>query len=185
LFQDYHENATLHVRVSGDPEAFAASVEKTVHELNPDLPLFNVTTLKSSMRLGTIFERVAGTFVGAFGLLALVLAAVGIYGVVAYTTRQRTHEIGIRMALGAQRRDVFRLVMGQGLRLTLLGLAIGLVVSLAVTHVLQSELFGVTATDPLTYASVAVLLCIVALLACYIPARRATKVDPMVALRYE
>jgi len=185
LFQDYHENATLHVRVSGDPEAFAASVEKTVHELNPDLPLFNVTTLKSSMRLGTIFERVAGTFVGAFGLLALVLAAVGIYGVVAYTTRQRTHEIGIRMALGAQRRDVFRLVMGQGLRLTLLGLAIGLVVSLAVTHVLQSELFGVTATDPLTYASVAVLLCIVALLASYIPARRATKVDPMVALRYE
>jgi predicted permease len=185
LFQDYHENATLHVRVSGDPQAFASAVENAVHELNADLPVFNVTTLKSSIQFGSIFERIAGTFVGAFGLLALVLGAVGIYGVVAYTTRQRTHEIGIRMALGARRRDVFRLVMGQGLRLTLLGLSIGLAVSLAVTRVLRNELFGVTATDPLTYASVAGLLCIVALLASYIPARRAAKVDPMVALRYE
>jgi predicted permease len=185
LYQDYRDQVTIHVRVAGDPRAFAAVVEKTVHELNADLPLFQATTLKASMQFGSVFERLAAMLVGSFGLLALVLAAVGIYGVVAFATRQRTHEIGIRMALGARRGDVLRLVLGQGLRLTLLGLAIGLAVSLAVTRILRSELFGVTATDPLTYASVAVLLCIVALLATYIPARRAAKVDPMVALRYE
>jgi ABC-type antimicrobial peptide transport system permease subunit len=110
---------------------------------------------------------------------------VGIYGVVAYATRQRTHEIGIRMAMGAQRGDVFRLILGQGLRLTLLGLAIGLAVSVAVTRLLRSQLYGVAPTDLLTYAAVTLLLCLVALVACYIPARRATRVDPMVALRCE
>jgi predicted permease len=185
LSQDYRDPVIIHARVSGDPRAFAFEVERTVHDLNADLPVFNVTTLKSSMQLGSIFERIAGTLVGAFGLLALVLAAVGIYGVISYTTRQRTHEIGIRMALGAQRGDVFKLVLSQGVRLTLIGLAIGLAVSFALTRFLRSELFGVTTTDALTYAGVTLLLCIVALLACYIPARRATKVDPMVALRYE
>jgi ABC-type antimicrobial peptide transport system permease subunit len=171
--------------VSGDPQAYAAAVEKMVHQLNADLPVFDVTTLESSMRLGSIFERIAGTFAGAFGLLALILAAVGIYGVIAYTTRQRTHEIAIRIALGAQRADVFWLVLGQGLLLTLTGLAAGIAVSLALTRYLKSVLFGVTATDVLTYAAVVLLLCLVSLIACYIPARRATKVDPMVALRYE
>jgi predicted permease len=185
LYQDYYGGVTIHARVSGDPQAFASAVEKTVHELNADLPVFNVTTLKSSMQLGSIFERIAGTFVGAFGLLALVLGAVGIYGVVAYTTRQRTHEIGIRMALGAERRDVLWLVLAQGFRLTLIGLAIGLVLSFALTRFLRAQLFGVTATDPLTYAAVALLLCAVAFVACYLPAHRAMKVDPMVALRYE
>jgi ABC-type antimicrobial peptide transport system permease subunit len=137
------------------------------------------------MRLGSIFERIAGTFAGAFGLLALVLAAVGIYGVIAYTTRQRAHEIAIRMAVGAQRADVFRLVLGQGLLLTLAGLAVGIAASLALTRYLNSVLFGVTATDALTYAAVALLLSIVSLGACYIPARRATKIDPMAALRFE
>jgi len=185
LFQDYYDLVIIHARVSGDPQAYAAAVERTVHELNADLPVFGVTTLKSSMQLGSIFERLAGTFAGAFGLLALILAAVGIYGVIAYTTRQRTHEIAIRIALGAQRAEVFWLVLGQGLLLTLTGLAVGIAVSLALTRYLKSVLFGVTATDLLTYAAVALLLCLVSLVACYIPARRATKVDPMVALRYE
>jgi ABC-type antimicrobial peptide transport system permease subunit len=137
------------------------------------------------MQMGSIFERIAGTFAGAFGLLAMILAAVGIYGVIAYTTRQRTHEIAIRMAMGAQRGDVFRLVLGEGLLLTLAGLTVGIAASLALTRYLKSVLFGVTATDALTYAAVALLLCLVSLVACYIPARRATKVDPMEALRHE
>jgi predicted permease len=185
LFQDYRDPVIIHARVSGDPQAYASEVERTVHELNADLPVFGVTTLKSSMLLGSIFERIAGTFAGAFGLLALVLAAVGIYGVVAYTTRQRTHEIAIRMALGARRPQVLRLVLAQGFRLTLIGLAVGLALSLALTRFLRNQLLGVTATDILTYASVSLVLCTVALVACYIPARRATKVDPMVVLKYE
>jgi predicted permease len=185
LFQDYSHNAIIHARVSGDPLAFASAVEKTVHELNADLPVFEVAPLSSQVELASTDQRIAATFVGAFGMLALVLAAVGIYGVIAYTTRQRTHEIGIRMALGAERVDVLRLVLGQGLLLTLAGLAAGIAVSLALTRYLRSVLFGVTANDVLTYAAAAFLLCLVSLVACYIPARRATKVDPMVALRYE
>jgi len=185
LFQVYRGLVIIHTRVSGDPTAYALVVERTVHELNADLPVFDVTTLKSSMRLGSIFERIAGTFAGAFGLLALILAAVGIYGVIAYTTRQRAHEIAIRIAVGAQRADVLRLVLGQGLLLTFAGLVVGLAASLALTRYLKSVLFGVTATDVLTYAAVALLLCLVSLAACYIPARRATKIDPMAALRHE
>ncbi len=185
LYQRYRGLVTIHARVSGDPQSYAAEVERTVHELNADLPVFGATTLRSSMQLGSIFERLAGTFASAFGLLALVLAAVGIYGVIAYTTRQRTHEIAIRMALGARRADVLWLVLGQGLLLTLAGLAVGIAVSLALTRYLKSVLFGVTATDLVTYAAVALLLCLVSLVACFIPARRATKVEPMEALRYE
>ena len=185
LFQDYYGRVIIHARVSGNPQAYAATVERTVHELNADLPVFDVTTVKSSMQMGSIVERIAGTFAGAFGLLALILAAVGIYGVVAYTTRQRTHEIAIRVAMGAQRADVFRLVLGQGLLLTLAGLAVGIAASLALTRYLKSVLFGVTATDAVTYAAVALLLCLVSLAACYVPAQRATKIDPMAALRHE
>jgi predicted permease len=185
FYQIYRPSMTVHVRVSGDPTAFSAAVEKAAHELNPDLPLHDVSTLKTAIQLATVGTRIAGTFVGAFGLLALVLAAVGIYGVVSYTTRQRVHELAIRLALGAERRDIFRLVLGQGIRLALVGVSIGLVVSILLTRFLKNLLFGVTSTDAITFSSVAALLCVVALAACFVPALRATKVDPMAALRYQ
>jgi predicted permease len=185
LYQVYRATMIINARVTGDPLAFGKTVEKTIHELNADLVVFDVTTLELREQIASFGQRVAGTFVGAFGLLALVLAAVGIYGVTAYTTRQRTHEIGIRMALGASREDILRLVLGHGLRLTLAGVGLGLAVSFALTRYLGSLLLGVTSTDALTFSSVAILLCAVALFACFIPARRAMRVDPMVALRYE
>jgi predicted permease len=185
LYQVYRATMIINARVTGDPLAFGKTVEKTIHELSADLVVFDVTTLELREQIASFGQRVAGTFVGAFGLLALVLAAVGIYGVTAYTTRQRTHEIGIRMALGASREDILRLVLGHGLRLTLLGVGLGLAVSFALTRYLGSLLLGVTSTDALTFSSVAILLCAVALFACFIPARRAMRVDPMVALRYE
>jgi len=185
LYQRYRDLVTIHARVAGDPQSYAAEVERTIHQLNADLPVFGVTTLNSSMQLGTIFERLPGTFAGAFGVLALVLAAVGIYGVIAYTTRQRTREIAIRMALGARRAAVLRLVLGQGLLLTIAGLGAGIAISLALTRYLKSMLFGVAASDWWTYAAVSFLLCLVSLVACYIPAHRAAKVHPMEALRHE
>jgi predicted permease len=185
LMQRYDSEVILHVRTAGDPQAIASAVEQTVHSMNPDLPLFNETTLKDNMRMGNVFERIAVVFAGSFGLLALVLASVGIYGVVSYTTRQRTHEIGIRMALGAGKVDVFRAVLIQGLRLTLAGLGVGLAISLIATQFLRGMLFGVGTADWLTFATVAAVLCVVALFACFVPARRAASVDPMQALRTE
>lgn len=185
LMQRYDNLVILHVRTIGDPRAIAFAVEKTVHGLNPDLPLFNETTLQQNMQMGNVFERIVVVFAGSFGLLALLLAAVGIYGVVAYTTRQRIHEIGIRIALGARKGDVFRQVLGQGLRLTVAGLVVGVAVSLVATRFLRGLLFGVGAADWLTFATVAVLLCVVALAACYVPARRAASIEPMQALRTE
>ena len=185
LYQVYRSSMMVTARVAGDPLRYASSVKKTIQDLNGDLVVYDVTTLEIREQLASFVQKLAGTFVGAFGLLALVLAAVGIYGVTSYTTRQRTHEIGIRMALGARRKDVLKLVLGQGLRLTLMGVALGLVVSFGLTRFLSSQLLGVTSTDVLTFLSVAFLLCAVAMVACYIPARRAVRVDPMVALRYE
>jgi ABC-type antimicrobial peptide transport system permease subunit len=185
LYQIYRATMIINARVAGDPLTFAKTVEKTAHELNADLVVFDVTTLELRDQFASFPQRVAGTFVGAFGLLALVLAAVGIYGVTAYTTRQRTHEIGVRVALGASKDDILRLVLGHGLWLTLVGVALGLAASFALTRFLGSMLLGVTSTDALTFSSVAILLCAVALFACFIPARRAMRVDPMVALRYE
>jgi ABC-type antimicrobial peptide transport system permease subunit len=156
-----------------------------VHELNPDVVVFDITTLDLRRQLSTIGVRIGGTFVGAFGLLALVLAAIGVYGVTSYTTNQRTHEIGIRMALGASRADVLRLILGRGIVLTVLGLVIGLGMSVGATRFLQSLLLGVSSTDALTFVGVALLLGAVVLVACFIPARRAMRVDPVQALRYE
>ena len=185
LFQDYDRHAAIYVRGSGDPLAYASLVQDAVHSLDADLPLFDLTTLDSRIQLNTTTQRMAGVFVGGFGVVALILAGIGIYGVLAYTTRQRTHELGIRMALGAEPGDVLRLVLRQGLSLAVLGLVIGLAASFALTRALSSQLFGVSATDPLTFGAVALVLLGVSLLACYIPARRAMRVDPMVALRYE
>jgi predicted permease len=179
------QDNTIHLRTTGDPLTMASSVEKTIHQLNPELPLYNVNPLSVTMQLGTLFGRVAATFAGSFGVLAMLLAAVGIYGVVAYTTRQRAREIGIRVALGAEKGSIYSLVLGQGFRLTLAGLAVGTALALAFTRLLKAQLFGVSETDALTFASVGLLLAVVALLACHIPARRATRVDPMVALRHE
>ena len=185
LYQMYTPSMIINARVIGDPLTFAKTIENTVHELNSDLAMFDVTTLELRNQFASFGQRVAGAFVGAFGLLALVLAAVGIYGVTAYSTRQRTHEIGIRIALGAAKHDVLRLVLGHGLRLTLGGVGLGLALSFVLTRFLGSLLLGVTSSDALTFSSVAMLLCVVALLACFLPARRAMRVDPIVALRYE
>ena len=185
LYQLYRSEMIITARVEGDPATYARAIEKTIHELNSDLAVFDETTLDVREQFSSFSQRAAGTFVGAFGLLALVLAAVGIYGVTAYTTRQRTHEIGIRMTLGASKRDVLRLVLGQGFQLTAIGVGVGLVLSLVLTRFLKSLLLGVTSTDALTFVSVAALLCGVALFACFVPARRAMRVDPMVALRHE
>src|SRR5271154_844059 len=178
-------DTTIHLRTTGDQRAMASSVEETIHQLDRELPLFNVNPLSVTMQLGTLFGRVAATFAGSFGLLAMLLAAVGIYGVVAYSTRQRAREIGIRMALGAEKGDIYRLVLDQGFRLTLAGLVVGTALAVAFTRLLKTHLFGVSETDAITFASVGLLLAVVALLACHIPARRATRVDPMVALRHE
>ncbi len=185
LTQRYESEVILHVRSARDPQALAFAVEQSIHGLNANLPVFNVTTLKANMRIGNVFERIAVSFAGSFGILALVLAAIGIYGVVAYTARQRTHEIGIRIALGAGKMAIFRQVLEQGLKLTLVGLTVGVVTSLFLTRFLRSMLFGIGATDVLTFVTVSAVLCLVALVACYLPARRAASVDPMQALRTE
>ena len=185
LSQRYEDNVIIHVRVAGDPAAYEPAIERTIHSLNPDLPLYGVTTLASSIKAGSVFERMSAIFSASFGVLALLLAAVGIYGVVAYSTRQRTHEIGIRMALGASRADVFRQILNRGFALAIAGIVIGLVVSLAVTPYLRSMLFGVGENEWLTFAAVGTGLCLVAIVSCLVPARRAAFIEPMQALRTE
>jgi predicted permease len=185
MLQSYRTDQIVYVRVAGDPMAYASAVERTVHGLNSDLPLFSETTLAANMRMGNAFERIAAAFAGSFGLLSLILAAIGVYGVVAYTTKQRTHEIGIRMALGAGKRDIFRQVLGRGLHFTGLGLILGLMISFALTRYLRGLLYGVGTADWLTFVIVAILLCAVTLIASFVPARRAASTDPMQALRTE
>jgi predicted permease len=185
LYQVYRAGMTINARVSGDPLALAQSVERVIRELSSDVVVFDITTLDLRRQLATIGVRIGGTFVGAFGVLALVLAAIGVYGVTSYTTNQRRHEIGIRMALGATRGDVLRLVLGRGVVLTVVGLVLGLVMSFGVTRFLESLLLGVSSTDALTFLAVGLVLSLVVLVACFIPARRAMRVDPAQALKYE
>jgi putative ABC transport system permease protein len=175
----------LVVRVNGDSAALVGAVREAVWAVDKDQPVSNVRTMDQVFALAVSRERFQMLLLALFAALALVLACVGLYGVISYAVAQRTHEIGVRMALGAQPRDVLRLVIRQGMVLTIAGLVVGVGVGLAATRVMTDMLFGVTATDALTFVSVGVLLVIVAFLACYVPARRATKVDPLVALRYE
>jgi putative ABC transport system permease protein len=173
------------LRAKSDPASLSGSVRKVMHSLDPDLPLARVSLLTTLVDNSLAQQRFSMLLLGGFGVLALLLSAVGMYGVISYSVMQRTREIGIRMALGARRGSVFAMVVGQGSRLAGLGIALGLAAALAVTRMMASLLYGIRATDPLTFATVSALLAGVALLACYIPARRATKVDPMVALRDE
>ena len=183
--QDYAPAATLQVQTSGKPEPVIAGVRAQIQSLEPSLAITNVQTIGQIIDQGLWAPEMGAALLTVFGGLAMVLAAVGVYGVLAYSVTQQTREIGIRMAMGAERGHVLRLVVGQGLKLAASGLVLGILVSLLLTRQLSSLLFGVSAYDPLTYAGVTVILVSVALLACYIPARRATHVDPLVALRYE
>jgi putative ABC transport system permease protein len=178
-------NLTLVARTKSDPRAFAGVVRKEVSELDHDLPVSNIKFMDEIIGKSVAQPRVYALLLGIFAGLALILATIGIYGVMSYTVIQRTHEIGIRMALGARPRDVLKLIIKQGMILGGGGVVIGLVVSFAVTRVLASQLYGITSTDPLTFAGISLLLILVAVIACYIPALRATKVDPMVAVRHE
>ena len=185
LRQNYSPAATLQVRTSGDPRNVLATVRGQVQDLDRNLAITNANTIGELLDQGLWAPRMGAVLLSLFGLLALVLAAGGIYGVMSYSVSQRTQEVGIRMALGAQPRHVMRLIIGEGLRIALIGLLAGLVAAAVLTRLLASLLFGVGASDPLTFAGVTLLLGAVAILACYIPARRAMAIDPIVALRYE
>jgi putative ABC transport system permease protein len=176
---------TLILRTTVDPAMHTAAVRREVSALDPNVPLTAIQTMKERAGEVTSRTRFITVLLGVFAGLALVLASVGIYGVMAYSVSARQREMGIRIALGAQRRAVLQLVLREGAMLIVGGLALGILVAWASLRVLQSQLYGLSTSDPLTFGVVASLLAVVALLACWIPARRATKVDPLVALRYE
>jgi len=176
---------SLVVRTVSEPMALASAIANTVHEVDREQPVLGVITMDEIVAESVSHQRFNMLLFGTFAGLAVLLAAIGIYSVLSYSVRRRVQEIGVRMALGAGRGDVLRLILGQGTRLVLIGIAIGIAGSLALTRLMASQLFMVSATDPLTFAGVSLALIFVALAACFIPARRAAKVDPMVALRYE
>jgi predicted permease len=184
-YQSYSKQTHFVARTQSDPMTLAKDIQRAIWQVSPDTGVFNIMPV-TKLSANTIWQsRLWGLLFGIFSTIALVLAAAGIYGVMAYFVTQRTREIGIRMALGAQWRDVLKLVLRSGMSLVLIGLIIGLAGALALTRLMRTLLFEVSPTDPITFVAVALCIILAALLACYIPARRATKVDPLVALRYE
>ena len=183
--EGWSNSLMLGVQTTTPPEALTSAIREQVRALDPDQPITSIRTMEQLLSRTLSEAKFSLLLFGMFAGLALVLAAIGIYGVMATTVTQRTHEIGLRMALGAQKRDVLRLVIGQGMVLVLVGMLAGLAAAMLLTRLMSTLLFGVSATDPMTIALISLLLGAVALLACYLPARRATKVDPLVALRYE
>jgi predicted permease len=175
----------LVVKTSGDPASFATAVRDAVHTVNPDQAVSNVTTMQAHLAGVVVTERFSAVLMGALAALGLTLAIIGLYGVMAYTVSRQTGEMGLRVALGATPREIFTMVVGRGLRLILVGLGLGLAGAVLLTRFLSGALYRVNPSDPLTFGLVAAVLAVAALAACYVPARRATKVDPMVALRYE
>jgi len=187
MYLPTYEKGSMNVviRTKGEPTSIAAAVRKEVQAIDPDQPVAAVKTMEQWLDTSVSAPRYRTALLALFALVALVLAATGIYGVMSYSVTQRTHEIGVRMALGARRLDVLKLVVRQGMTLVVIGVALGLLGAFALTRVMSSLLFGVTAKDPMTFVAVAALLTLIAFVACYLPAHRATKVDPLVALRYE
>jgi predicted permease len=191
LQQTNRKFAILMVNTAGDPKNLIIPVRNVIRELDPKLPVTDVQTLNDFFSIGLYPFRILAVLMGGCGVMALLLATLGIYGIVSYSVAQRTRELGIRMALGALQNDILKMVIRQGMILVVVGLGLGLLLSFALTRLLTSSLveleinFPVSAIDPLTFASVTLLLALVALIACYIPARRATEVEPSVALRYE
>jgi putative ABC transport system permease protein len=183
--QRSRNDMNLVVRSAVDPASLTSAIRAAVAAVDRDQPIFAVQTMQQAVDDSISTRRLTLVLLGVFSALALILAAIGIYGVMAYSVALRTQEIGIRVALGAQQQDVLRLVLGQGARIVFFGVAIGLAAAAVLTRLLASLLFSVSASDPLTFAAVAVVLVAVALLACYVPARRALRVDPIIALRYE
>ena len=175
----------LVVRAKTDPQNLAGAIRGATQSIDKDQPVDKIATMRSLVNSSIAPRRFYMQLLGSFAGMAFILAAIGIYGLVSYSVAQRTREIGIRMALGAKRNDVLRLVLSEGFKLTIIGLVLGLVGAFAATKVLRNLLFEVKPTDPFTFIAVSLSLLVVALLACYIPARRATKVDPLEALRYE
>ena len=180
-----NRNASLTLRTKVDPLSVASAVKEKIWSVDRNVPVANVQTMDQVVQAGVINQRFYTVLLGIFAFLALALGAIGIYGVISFSVGKQTKEIGIRMALGAHDNDILRLVLLNGLWPTLVGIAIGIAGAVALTRVLTTLLFQVSTTDPMTFALVAFVLAVVALLACYIPARRAMKVDPLVALRYE
>jgi putative ABC transport system permease protein len=183
LLQDFPTEVTLHARTASDPSGLLATAQREVQALDRSMPLLNPATISQLIREGLWGARMAATLLAVFGLLALTLASIGIYGVLAFSVSQRTSEFGIRLALGARPSDVLRLALGHTLALVVAGALIGVTGGLIVTRTVTNLLYGVSAVDPVTFVGMPLLLLLVALIASYLPARRATKIDPMIALR--